>query len=63
MTSLELFELFFTNDIINLLVEGTKKYSLFKNWDDQNITSDKIRCFIGILILSGYYHLLSKRLI
>ena len=54
MTSLELLELFFTNDIIDLLVEETKKYSLFKNCHDQNITSDEIKCFIGIQILSRY---------
>jgi len=61
MTSLELFELFFTNDIIDLLVEETKKYSSFKNCHDQNITSDEIKCFIGILILSGYNNVPSKR--
>ncbi|KAL4132168.1 hypothetical protein QTP88_009375 [Uroleucon formosanum] len=61
MTSLELFELFFTNYIIDLLIEETKKYSSFKNCLDQNITSDEIKCFIGILILSGYNQLPSKR--
>lgn len=60
MTSLELFELFFTNDIIDLLVEETKNYNLFKNCHDQNIISDEIRCFIGILILRGYIHVPSK---
>lgn len=61
MASLELFELFFTNDIIKWLVEKTKKYSLFKNCHNQNITSDEIRCYIDILILSGYPFLPSKR--
>lgn len=61
MTSLELFELFFT-DIIDLLVEKTKKYFLFKNCHNQNIISDKMRCFIKTLILKGYNHVPSKLL-
>lgn len=46
MTSTEIFELFFTDDIIGLLDKETKKYTLFKNCHDQNITSNEIRCFI-----------------
>lgn len=61
MTAMELFELFLTEDIINLLVEETKKYTLFKNCHDQNITSNEIKCFIGILLLSGYNQVPSKR--
>lgn len=50
MTSLELFVLFITDKIINLLVDETRKYTLFKNFNDQNITSNEIRCFIGVFI-------------
>jgi len=61
MTPVELFELFFTDEIINLLVDETRNYTLFKNCFDQNITCDDIRCFIGILLLSGYNQVPSKR--
>jgi len=54
MTPIELFELFLTDEIINLLVDETRNYTLFKNCNDQNITCNEIRCFIGILLLSGY---------
>lgn len=43
------------------MVEETKNYSLFKNGNEQNIISDEIRFFIGILILSGCNHIPSKR--
>ncbi|KAL4125910.1 hypothetical protein QTP88_010147 [Uroleucon formosanum] len=61
MTPIELFELFLTDEIINLLVDETRNYTLFKNCNDQNITCNEIRCFIGILLLSGYNQVPSKR--
>lgn len=48
MTLLKLFELFL---LMILSIEKIKKYS-----------SDELRCFIEILILSGYNHVPSKQL-
>lgn len=45
-------ELFYSNDIIDILVEESKKYSLVKNCHAQNITSDELKCFISMLISS-----------
>jgi len=61
MTPVELFELFLTDEIINLLVDETRNNTLFKNCNDQNITCNEIRCFIGIILLSGYNQVPPKR--
>jgi hypothetical protein len=61
MTPVEIFELFFDDKLILYLVEQSKIYSLFKNVNDFDVTDDEIRCFIGILILSGYNVLPGKR--
>ena len=57
----DFFELFVDNDLIHLLVEESNRYAQSKNYPDPNITEDEIKCFIGILILSGYNQLPSKR--
>lgn len=36
------------------MVEETRRYALFKNSPDPNITADEMRCFIAILLISGY---------
>ncbi len=41
--------------------QNTAKYTLFKNKPDSQITSNEIKCFIGILILSRYNSLPSKK--
>jgi len=54
MRPIEIFELFFDDKLISYLVEQSKLYVLFKNVNDFDVTNDEIKCFIGILILSGY---------
>ncbi len=61
MTCTEVVEQFLTDDVISFLEEETRKYALFKNKPDPQITSNEIKCFIGILILSGYNSLPSKK--
>lgn len=61
MTITEVFEQFIDNSFIDLLVEETKRYALFKNCTDPKITAEEIRCFIAILFVSGYNDLPSKR--
>ena len=47
------FELFFDNEILNVIVEETNRYA---SQNYRNLTVDKhdIKCFMGILFLSGY---------
>lgn len=61
MTPVQLFECFITDDIIDFLLEESIKYSTFKNCCNPNITHDEIRCFLAILLISGYDHKPSKR--
>lgn len=58
----ELFELFIDDEIIDLLVSESNRYALTKVAENPNITGDEIRCFIAILLLSGYNSLPNKRL-
>ncbi|KAJ8930084.1 hypothetical protein NQ314_017154, partial [Rhamnusium bicolor] len=62
MSPVELFELFFDENIYLYLAEQTQLYAHFKNKHDPEITSQEIRCFTAILILTGYNPLPSKRL-
>jgi len=61
MRPVEIFELFFDDKLISYLVEQSKLYALFKNVNDFDVTNDEIKCFIGILVLSGYNGLPGKR--
>ncbi|KAF2881529.1 hypothetical protein ILUMI_24647 [Ignelater luminosus] len=51
---MEMFELFFIDEVINNLVEQLGVYAGFLNCPDPKITSEKMRAFVAILILSGY---------
>lgn len=50
----EIFELFFDAELFHIMFEEIKKYAAFKNIADPNITIDEIKCFLGILTISGY---------
>lgn len=62
MSPVQLFEIFFDESVFQYLAEQTQYYARFKNEADPGITASEIRCFVAILILSGYNHLPSKRL-
>ena len=55
------FEVFFDDEVLNLIVDETNQYASQKN---RNLTVDKheIKCFIGILFLSGYLAPARRRL-
>ena len=55
------FELFFDDEVLNLIVDETNRYASQKN---RNLTFDKheIKCFIGTLFLSGYLAPARRRL-
>lgn len=61
LSPVELFELYFDEDIVKHLVTETRNYTLYKNYIDQNISFEDIKFFLGILILSGYTILPEKR--
>lgn len=52
-TPLQLFSLFFDGEVIDMITELTNRYAAQKNIITE-ITANEIRCFIGVLILSGY---------
>jgi hypothetical protein len=61
LSGVELCELFFTNDLFDIIIKETNSYVLFKNFPDLNISVSELKVFLGILILSGYNILPSKR--
>lgn len=54
MTPREVFELFFTDETLEYIVEQSQLYAKFKNTHDFQITKEDLKCFLGILIVSGY---------
>lgn len=57
----KLFELFIENEVISLLIDESTKYAFYKGFPHPNLLEDEIKCFIGILILSGYNVLPGRR--
>lgn len=57
----ELFELFFTDEIWEHIQLETSKYALSTNCADPKITKSELKCFFGILIVSGYNILPGKK--
>lgn len=58
---IELFELFFDDEVFDLLVTETRKYAYFKGNTDPNVSREELQCFIAILIISGYSNVPGKR--
>lgn len=56
----ELFELFFDEEILTHTKEQVTKYCLMKNWPDICVSINELRVFLAILIVSGYNSLPSK---
>lgn len=61
MDPIQLFECFFSNELLVNIIKDTTKYALFKNCPDPQISLEELRVFLGILLLSGYNELPSKR--
>lgn len=61
MSPLELFYLFFDEEFWVHIMSETKKYALFKNCADPDIKLQEMKSCFGILILSGYHSLSSRR--
>lgn len=51
---LELFELFFDDEMYDLFVTETRRYAIQQGTRDPHVTKEEMKCFIGVLIVSGY---------
>ena len=60
-TPLELFELFFDEEIIEDMVEQSNLYAREKNIFESIVSSDEMRLFLGVLIITGYAPKPSRR--
>uniref|UniRef100_A0A6P7FVU9 PiggyBac transposable element-derived protein 2-like n=1 Tax=Diabrotica virgifera virgifera TaxID=50390 RepID=A0A6P7FVU9_DIAVI len=60
-TPFEIFEKNFDNELIELLVTESTRYAHFKNLADPQITINNMKCFIIILIITGYNELPGKK--
>ncbi|XP_046682067.1 piggyBac transposable element-derived protein 3-like [Homalodisca vitripennis] len=61
-TPTEFFELFYDDQLIDLIVQELKNYAMFKGHHTFNVTSHEIRVFTGILLLSEYCSVARNRL-
>lgn len=61
-TLVELFDLFMDDDIFEMFTVESNRYAVFKECDHPSITKEEIKCFIAILILSGYNSVSNRRL-
>lgn len=50
----ELFELMFSDNLCELFVSESNNYAVYKGGQNPNITLNEMKCFIGILLLTGY---------
>ncbi|XP_030767353.1 piggyBac transposable element-derived protein 3-like [Sitophilus oryzae] len=61
LSPVQLFELFLDDEIITFLIEETSRYALFKNSPDPKVSKNEMKCFLAILIVSGYVVLPGKK--
>lgn len=62
LSPLEIFLLYFTDQILDEIVKFSNKYAQDNNRHDFILTSTDLRKFLGILILSGYHRLPQQRM-
>jgi hypothetical protein len=60
-STIDLFELFVDEEILEHLRSEITKYALFKNETDPKVTINELKVFITILFLSGYNVMPSKK--
>lgn len=58
----ELFELFFNEDILQHVQTEMTKYSLKRNWPDVQVQISELKIFLAILLLTGYNTLPQKHM-
>ena len=57
-----LFEYFFDDEIVNLIVDMSRRYAHQKLKPNFDITADSLRAFLAVLLLSGYVPLPRRRM-
>lgn len=62
MNPVEIFEKLLDNEVIQLIVDETKRYADQNNNHDFRVSQEDIKIFIGILYLTGYHRLPRERL-
>ena len=53
-TPVQFFEIFFNQEIIIHMVQQSNLYSLLKNYPELKVNAEEMKCFLGILINTGY---------
>jgi len=61
MSPVQLFELFFDDEIVNFLASSSNEYAQFLNCNNPKITPEEVKVFVAILIISGYNRLPGRR--
>jgi len=61
LTPMEQFFVFFDEDVISLLVDKTNRFAALRNRLG-DVSEDEMKCFIGVLLLSGYVQLPRRRM-
>ena len=61
LTPLELFELFFDDELLEEITKQSNLYARQKNIFESSLDSDEIRLFFSILIITGYAPKPSRR--
>lgn len=61
LTPIEIFEQFVDDEVLELVINETRKYGVSKNYKDINLSVQELKVFFAILYLSGYNTVPSKR--
>lgn len=62
MSETELFELFFSDELLDYCKKQMTKYCMKNNWPDISVAIEELRVFLGILIVSGYHPVPRRRM-
>ena len=54
LSPVQFFELFIDEEVVQHLVKQSNQYALFKNYPELKLTAEELKCFLGILINTGY---------
>ena len=61
-TPIELFDIFYSNTIMELIVEETNRYASQHGVHDFNLSQPELKVFLGVILLSGY-HILPREIL
>ena len=58
----DVFEIFFVNDVIELIIRFSKIYAAGKGFHNFQVSMEEMRAFLALLLLSGYASLPRRRM-